>query len=150
MLFRIVLCPPYPAFCLVPKSILSSSHSPFPLSPLPISPIPNSHIFTSSSQIYQRHSLPRHSCPLPGHIIFRNPNQTIGKLLNEGAERFSLPIKRRHVSTGHGLQGFVLYSSYRLNMSSFVVLGLSPMALHSLPRVNSCRQMGADDFSIPC
>lgn len=60
-------------------------------------------------------------------------------MLNEDVERFAVRIRRRHITTGHGLQGFVLFSSYRVAPYSFVALGLTPLTFHSLPRTNSCR-----------
>lgn len=40
---------------------------------------------------------------------------------------------------GHGLQGFVFCSAYRISTNEFVALGLSALALHSHMEVDSCR-----------
>eukprot|EP00271_Cylindrocystis_brebissonii_P015469 TRINITY_DN38370_c0_g1_i1.p1 TRINITY_DN38370_c0_g1~~TRINITY_DN38370_c0_g1_i1.p1 ORF type:complete len:472 (+),score=55.41 TRINITY_DN38370_c0_g1_i1:424-1839(+) len=50
---------------------------------------------------------------------------------------------------GFGLQGFVLFSSYRLTSSNFVVIGLTALALRHTINGESCRWLHRDRTSVP-
>lgn len=49
------------------------------------------------------------------------------------------PPADRKFERGHGLQGFVFFSAYRLLPNKFVAIGLAPLATHDLKKADVCR-----------
>eukprot|EP00271_Cylindrocystis_brebissonii_P002894 TRINITY_DN13651_c0_g1_i2.p1 TRINITY_DN13651_c0_g1~~TRINITY_DN13651_c0_g1_i2.p1 ORF type:complete len:497 (-),score=54.21 TRINITY_DN13651_c0_g1_i2:717-2207(-) len=54
----------------------------------------------------------------------------------------------RKFERGHGLQGFVFYSAYRISKTEFVAIGLSALVLHSLMKADVCRWRSSDGSDV--
>eukprot|EP00271_Cylindrocystis_brebissonii_P001482 TRINITY_DN11731_c0_g1_i1.p1 TRINITY_DN11731_c0_g1~~TRINITY_DN11731_c0_g1_i1.p1 ORF type:complete len:543 (-),score=94.32 TRINITY_DN11731_c0_g1_i1:310-1938(-) len=66
------------------------------------------------------------------------------KFLHDHYELLGMPVHRRHVSSGHGLQSFALLSSFRCSPTLFAAVGLGATVLHDVRQVEGCRWEGAN------
>eukprot|EP00897_Mesotaenium_endlicherianum_P011073 jgi/Mesen1/9995/ME000072S09405 len=55
---------------------------------------------------------------------------------------------QREFNGGHGLQGFVYFSGYRIQMNEFAALGLAALVLHDLKQADACRWVMPNGTSI--